>query len=485
MQKYKKSKRGLTFSLESSTFPVGSRFIYRVSVQENLIRIVRSASGNTVSRKKSGKKVKSLFDLRSKSVMELMEQCDYFEVELAGNEIIVRFCKKKVISFLQRKAHEAGEVLDAACMGSTLLPVELVKKVSGESPLYTQLTIDDYIRSMEAEEKEQIKKEIPLIYQVVSLFSGAGMLDKPFADDPAFRIVYAVDNEPAACESYRQNIGDHIECRSVTEVDGKALPKAEVVIGGPSCKAFSNENRRTRMRDHDDYWLLKEYLRITQEVHPEVFVIENVPQFLTANQGELLQKVMDSTPEYDVTATVVMDADLGGYTMRKRAILIGSRIGRICLPDLKVHPYRTVKEALRKVDAKWFNYADISKSTELTRQRMAMVPQGGNFKAIPELAGQNSHSGRYRRLHPDGLCPTLVNWRKLPLIHPTEDRILSVAEAIALSGFGKDFIALGSLNERQQQIGNGVPYAIGKTIKNAIKGALDRFFRPALACATV
>ena len=37
---------------------------------------------------------------------------------------------------------------------------------------------------------------------------------------------------PAACESYRQNIGDHIECRSVTEVDGKALPKAEVVIGG-------------------------------------------------------------------------------------------------------------------------------------------------------------------------------------------------------------------------------------------------------------
>ena len=93
------------------------------------------------------------------------------------------------------------------------------------------------------------------------------------------------------------------------------------------------------MRDHDDYWLLKEYLRITQEVHPEVFVIENVPQFLTANQGELLQKVMDSTPEYDVTAN--RGHGCGPWrihTMRKRAILIGSRIGRICLPDLKVHP---------------------------------------------------------------------------------------------------------------------------------------------------
>ena len=184
MQKYKKSIRGLTFSLESSAFPVGSRFAYQISVKENLIRIVRSTSGNTVSRKKSGKKVKSLFDLRSKNVMELMAKCDYFEVEPAGDEIIVRFCKKKVFSILRKKAHEAGEVLDAACMGSILLPVELVKKVSGGSPLYTQFTIDDYIRSMEAEEEKQIKKEIPLIFQVISLFSGVGMLDKPFGRIP-------------------------------------------------------------------------------------------------------------------------------------------------------------------------------------------------------------------------------------------------------------------------------------------------------------
>lgn len=483
LKKYKKSKRGLTFSLESNAFPVGSRFTYQVDPAANEILIIRSESGNTVSRKKAGKKIKSLFDLRSRKVMDLMERCDYFEIEPAGNEIIVRFCKKKVVPFLQRKLYEAGEVLGSACIGSIILPMEIIKNVSGGEPFYTQMTIEEYLRGKE--EAQNIKDDIPLIYKVISLFSGAGMLDKPFADDPAFQIVYAVDNEPAACESYRHNIGDHIECKSVTEVDGKDLPKAEVVIGGPSCKAFSNENRRTRMRVHNDYWLLNEYLRITEEVHPEVFVIENVPQFLTANQGELFQKVIDSTPEYDVTSTVVMDADLGGYTMRKRAIIIGSRIGRISLPDLKVHPYRTVKEALRKVDAKWFNYADISKSSKLTRQRMAMVPQGGNFKAIPELTGQNSHSGRYRRLHPDRLCPTLVNWRKLPLIHPTEDRILSVAEAIALSGFGKDLIALGSLNERQQQIGNGVPYAIGKTIKNAIKGALNRFFRPSLACATV
>ena len=74
LKKYKKSKRGLTFSLESQAFPVGSRFIYRVNKNVCQIKIFRSESGNTVSRKKTGNKIKSLFDLRSKQVMDLMEQ---------------------------------------------------------------------------------------------------------------------------------------------------------------------------------------------------------------------------------------------------------------------------------------------------------------------------------------------------------------------------------------------------------------------------
>lgn len=480
LKKYKKSKRGLTFSLESQAFPVGSRFIYQVDKNVRQITIFRSESGNTVSRKKTGNKIKSLFDLRSKQVMDLMEQCDYFEIEQSSYTIIVRFCRKKV-TFMQRKRHDIGEVLESECIGSIILPEEMVKKVSGGEPLYTQMTISDFLQIEEVSRK-QLEKDIPMVYKVISLFSGAGMLDKPFAEDPAFKLVYAIDNEPAACQSYRKNIGDHIECRSICNVDAKELHDAEVIIGGPSCKAFSNANRRTRLKDHNDYWLLNEYLRITQDVHPEVFVIENVPEFITTNEGEMLKKVISESKKYEVSSTVVMDADLGGYTMRKRAIIIGSRIGKINLPNVKVLPYKTVKEALSKVNTEWFNYSDISKSSEKTIERMKQVHPGGNFKDIPELAGCNSHSGRYKRLHPDQLCPTLVNWRKLPLIHPTEDRILSVAEAIALSGFGKDFEVHGTLSERQQQVGNGVPYAIGKIIKNAVKKALDHYFHPNMLC---
>ena len=209
LKKYKKSKRGLTFSLESQAFPVGSRFIYRINKNVCQITIFRSESGNTVSRKKTGNKIKSLFDLRSKKVMDLMEQCDYFEIEQTGHTIIVRFCRNTKVSFMQRKRHDIGEVLEANCIGSIILPEEMVKKVSGGELLYTQMTISDFLRIDEGSRK-QLGKDIPMVYKVISLFSGAGMLDKPFAEDTAFKLVYAIDNEPAACESYRKNIGDHI-----------------------------------------------------------------------------------------------------------------------------------------------------------------------------------------------------------------------------------------------------------------------------------
>ena len=117
------------------------------------------------------------------------------------------------------------------------------------------------------------------------------MLDWPFHLDPAFEINYACDSDAAACESYRHNIGNHIVCRDVREVSGK-IPPQHLIIGGPSCKPFSSSNRRRRMENHEDVDLVDEYIRITQENCPEIFVIENVPQFITCESGKFLSKVL-------------------------------------------------------------------------------------------------------------------------------------------------------------------------------------------------
>lgn len=255
--------------------------------------------------------------------------------------------------------------------------------------------------------------------------------------------------------------------------------KTDLIIGGPSCKAFSNANRNLRLLEHPDYFLVKEYIRIVKESNPSVFVVENVPEFVSANDGELLKSVLNELSDYEISVNIVCDAECGGFTKRKRAILIGSQIGIINLPELKPVSTKTVKDALSKVDSSWFNYNDITKSNSATKLKMSFVKDGGNWEDIPvELRDKGVHSNHYRRLNPDDLAPTLVNFRKVCMMPPTSspnpNRILSVAEASALSGFNKSFRFLGSLSSRQQQVGNGVPYFIGKLIKNTVKRALTR-----------
>ena len=92
-------------------------------------------------------------------------------------------------------------------------------------------------------------------------------------------------------------------------------------------------------------------------------------------------------------------------------------------------------------------------------------------QTIPEeyrTESKNRHSCTYRRLAWNEPSPTIVNWRKPPLIHPLENRTLTVAEAKALQGLPKDFRICGTLGQMQQQVGNSVPVAIGEFIKRCI-----------------
>lgn len=127
----------------------------------------------------------------------------------------------------------------------------------------------------------------------MSLFSGAGILDWPFFKDERFSIQYAIDYDAGACQTYRQNIGMHIVHGDVhkafTKENGFPLDSTvkapDAIIGGPSCKPFSNANRHTRLEDHPDSDLLMQYMRIVETLNPKVFAIENVPEVLTACGG--------------------------------------------------------------------------------------------------------------------------------------------------------------------------------------------------------
>lgn len=497
----KSSTRGLTFSFPSTgNLTVGCRYDYTIDKSSTSIQITSSANGRyKLSRKKTGNSWNALVDLRNKEVLDIIADMEKICISITDNEIIISNASAKKAA---SKVKQSGAILrfprvelSHLRMASGLSDIGAVNSLLAGA----QITLDEYLASCNQPVSiPTIQKDLTDVYTLVSLFSGAGILDWPFAQDNRFDLRYAIDYDAAACETYRHNIGLHITHgdihKAFTDTGyplDNTISHPDVIIGGPSCKPFSNANRHTRLEDHPDSDLVVQYMRIVKKLRPKVFAMENVPSVLTACDGEYFNVIKEVAQEcgYHVEAKILQDNMVGGYTTRRRAIIFGSRIGSIQFHNLSLETgSKTVGDALRKVNRSWSNYDDVTVPGPDTKLRMSFVPQGGNFKSIPEeyqTGSKNRHSCTYRRLALNEPSPTIVNWRKPPLIHPTEDRTLTVAEAKALQGLPGSFRICGSLCQMQQQVGNSVPVALGRYIKNTILAMLEQakrtFAPPALA----
>ncbi|MDR7423513.1 MAG: DNA cytosine methyltransferase, partial [Armatimonadota bacterium] len=111
--------------------------------------------------------------------------------------------------------------------------------------------------------------------RVVDLFCGAGGLGLGFRAR-GFELVWAADSAKPAVDSYRANIGDHVE---ETKLDwGTPLPEADVIIGGPPCQGFSSAGLR-RPGDARNT-LVAVFGHLVATHRPRAFVFENVEGFL-------------------------------------------------------------------------------------------------------------------------------------------------------------------------------------------------------------
>ena len=481
----RQSGRGLTFSFPATEkLGIGRHYDYVIDSETHSIRITASDSGRyKLSRKRAGANWRPLIDLRNKEVLAAIAEMSQICIRVMDDHIIVADAKKRCRS-AQKIIVLARSDLSCLRMAAGMDTTSAAERLLTG----TQLTFDDYLASSRQPVSiPEVQRGLADVYTLVSLFSGAGVLDWPFAQDERFKILYAIDNDAAACETYRRNIGTHIvqgDIHKAFTEDGYPLDHVvsapDVIIGGPPCKPFSNANRHTRLENHPDSDLVLQYMRIVEKLQPKVFAIENVPEVLTACNGAYFDAVRKTAESYGyaVAANTVQDDKVGGYTTRKRAIILGSRIGPVSFQTMGLLTGgRTAGDALRMVTSEWSNYSDVTLPGPETKRRMSFVPQGGNYRDIPaeyQTKSKNRHSCTYRRLAWDAPAPTIVNWRKPPLIHPLEDRTLTVAEAKALHGLPGDYCFCGTLGQKQQQVGNSVPVALGRYIKHAVLTLLQR-----------
>jgi DNA (cytosine-5)-methyltransferase 1 len=166
----------------------------------------------------------------------------------------------------------------------------------------------------------------------VSVFSGGGGLDLGLSL-AGFDISYASDEEKYYCDTLNLNFpGRFVDVKDIKDINDKSICEVigeahiELLSGGSPCQSFSILGKRKSFDDERGQ-LVFEFIRLIEELAPNVFIFENVPGILTLNKGndwELLLSRFESTG-YKIYQKVLNAADFGIPQIRKRLFVIGFR----------------------------------------------------------------------------------------------------------------------------------------------------------------
>jgi len=362
----------------------------------------------------------------------------------------------------------------------------------------------------------------------IDLFAGAGGLSLGFTQ-AGFNIVLALDNDTDAVETYRSNHkNDNTEVLNddITKVDfnnklkelGLNKGKTDIILTGAPCQGFSSSNKLTRSLNNPKNHLYREFIRAVKITNPKWILFENVSGIVSFEKGKVVQMISNELKHigYSCKWDILNVADYGIPQVRRRFFLVGNRIGADFVFPSPTHgngnkPYVTVRDAISDLPAvKNGNRDDmipyrhnaeisdyqrrmrmdyskdyctnnqVSKNNDLVIKRYSYIPQGGNWGNIPTSLmmnykdTNNCHSGIYRRLKWDEPSIVISNFRKNMLIHPEQDRGLSVREAARLQSLPDWYVCTGGLASQQQQVADVVPPMLAYILALKIKSLMLR-----------
>lgn len=334
-------------------------------------------------------------------------------------------------------------------------------------------------RELFARERAVVELARAAKHTFIDLFAGAGGMSLGFAR-AGFRSVLAVEVDGSAAETYRANFGDHVFAGDIALV--KDFPAADVIVGGPPCQGFSQLGTRNPDDPRNSLW--RHYLRALEQVEPSVFVMENVPQLLTSEHFAEFRSLAEALG-YELTWGVLDASRFGVPQRRKRAFVIGSRVGSPTMPA-PTDVIRTVRDAIGDLPLEPTGHdLHVGRNpTAISLERYRHVPEGGNHYDLPDglkpdcwrkkKSGTTDVMGRLRWDAPSCTIRTeFYKPEKGRYLHPVADRPITHREAARLQTFPDDFGFCGSKMDVARQIGNAVPVVLAQAVGAHVLSLLD------------
>lgn len=356
---------------------------------------------------------------------------------------------------------------------------------------------------------------------VIDLFCGCGGFSKGF-EEAGYNVRFGIDSWKDATVTYQHNFPNAVVLNEdITNISGKDILRianlqeneVDVIIGGPPCQGFSVSGKR--MIDDERNKLYKSYVQIVSDIRPKAFVMENVPGLVRLFKGQVGEQVIEdfSNIGYVVQKQILSADNYGVPQQRKRVFFVGVRkdlaengyeysypvpyMGNgtdipawTCkdaisdldfVPDDKVmgeelqyqiEPQNVYQIAMRQGSRGVLNHS-VTLHNERTKEIIAMVPDGGNYKDLPEeLQRTRKVHIAWTRMDSKKPCFTIDTGHNHHF-HYKENRVPTVRESARIQSFPDSFEFIGIKTSQLKQVGNAVPPLLAKAVGESISKMLE------------
>lgn len=304
-------------------------------------------------------------------------------------------------------------------------------------------------------------------FRFIDLFSGIGGIRLGF-EHAGGTCVFSSEFDEDACKTYEANFGEH-PSGDITKIDAKDIPDFDILLAGFPCQAFSIIGKKEGFSNETCGTLFFEIERILKEKRPPAFMLENVRNLVSHDNGNTF-KIIDSHLKqlgYHVYSKVLNALDFGVPQKRERIIIVGF------LDDVNFTFPEPVSDEKKKsladilednVDSKYY-VRDSIRESRLERLRDKNYPK-------PYI----SHENMAGSVTPHPYSSALRAGASSNYILINDERRPTEREMLRIQGFPDTFKIVLPYGKIKKQCGNSVAVPMIEAVADSMIIALQNFY---------
>jgi DNA (cytosine-5)-methyltransferase 1 len=278
------------------------------------------------------------------------------------------------------------------------------------------------------------------------------------------KCVFSCDFDIDSQKSYEANFGEK-PFGDITKIHECEIPEHDILLAGFPCQAFSICGDQRGFEDTRGT-LFFDIARILKAKKPKAFVLENVKQLVSHNQGKTLERIIETLENlgYQVHYKVLNALDFGLPQKRERVFIVGFREPKHFVWQLKKTEMKPLREVLEtEVAPNYFASEKIKENRARSVEGKFIAEdftiwhenKGGNISPLPYSCALRSGAS-YNYL--------LVNG----------ERRLTESEMLRLHGFPEDYKIVVGYQAMRKLAGNTVAIPCVEVLLHSVLDALEK-----------